>query len=807
MMEKQKWLVSIVMMIVLILPQSVGMAKGYEKAGDVTVIRDQYGVPHLYAKNKQDLYKAYGYVMAKDRLFQLEMFRRGNEGTVSEVFGEEYLAKDEQSRRDGYSDEEIKEMLNDLEDKPRAYIQQFAEGISLYVQEALKNPDEKLSKEFHDYKFLPRKWDATDVVRLYLVSMTYFMDNHQELTNAEILAKLEQTYGEEQAEKMFDDLVWKNDPEAPTSIQAEDEAEEEKEGDKAVQPLSSAVINASKEIEAERDEFVESSEELGLPLKIGSNAMIVGEDKSKTGNALLFSGPQVGFVAPGFLYEVGLHAPGFDMEGSGFIGYPFIMFGANKHIALTATAGYGNVTDIFEEKLHPNDPTQYFYKGEWREMEKRTETFTVRGEDGKPEQVETVFYRTVHGPVISIDEERGVAYSKSWSFRGTEAQSMQAYMKANWAKNLKEFEEAASEYTMSLNWYYADKRGNIAYYHVGKQPVRNEEIDERLPTPGTGEYDWQGFQPFEQNPQAVNPDNGYVVNWNNKPSQEWRNGERSFYWGKDNRVQQFINGMEEREKVDLEDLNEINYTASFAQLRTHYFKPLLIEVLKENQSDNESYPYLIKQLEQWNNLKEDKNKDGLYDAGVAAFFDKWWSITHDELFAQPLGSVSNLTQEITDHRYGATLAYKILAGEETNYPWMSKEEAEQIIINSADQALAELHEEKGTKAENWRMPIDTMTFGETSLIGVQHGYGSDTPIIEMNRGSENHYLEMTPSGPKGFNITPPGQVGFIHKDGTVSEHYEDQVQMFANWEFKPFLFDRKEVREAAVSITDLNVSE
>src|SRR5690606_19171480 len=127
-----------------------------------------------------------------------------------------------------------------------------------------------------------------------------------------------------------------------------DEAEEEKEEDKAVQPLSSAVINASKEIEAERDEFVESSEELGLPLKIGSNAMIVGEDKSKTGNALLFSGPQVGFVALGFLYEVGLHAPGFDMEGSGFIGYPFIMFGANKHIALTATAGYGNVTDIFE---------------------------------------------------------------------------------------------------------------------------------------------------------------------------------------------------------------------------------------------------------------------------------------------------------------------------------------------------------------------------------------------------------------------------------------------------------------------------
>ncbi|KAB7705642.1 hypothetical protein F9802_14030 [Bacillus aerolatus] len=804
-MMKPKWLVSIMMIFVLVLPQNIVFAKEHEKAGKVKIIRDQYGVPHLYAKNKKDLYKAYGYVMAKDRLFQLEMFRRGNEGTVSEIFGEEYLLKDEQTRRDGYSDQEIKKMINDLDAESRQLIEQFAEGITLYVDEAVKNPDKKLSKEFHDYKFSPRKWNATDVVRLYMVSMTYFMDNHQELKNAELLAKLEGTYGKEQAANMFDDLVWKNDLEAPTSIQGEEKPANEKESHSSIQSFSPSVIGASEKIVKEREEFVQSSEELGLPLKIGSNAAIVGSKKSKTGNALLLSGPQVGFVAPGFLYEVGLHSPGFDMEGSGFIGYPFIMFGANNHFALSATAGYGNVTDIFEEKLNPKNSSQYLHKGKWRDMEKRTETFMIREENGKKKKVKKTYYRTVHGPVISVDENNHVAYSKSWSFRGTEAQSIQAYMKANWAKNLKEFEQAASEYTMSLNWYYADKKGDIAYYHVGKYPIRSNKIDERFPTPGTGEYDWKGFQSFEKNPQAVNPENGYVVNWNNKPSKDWTNGEYSFYWGKDNRVQQFINGMEAREKVGLEDLNEINYTASFAQLRTHYFKPLLIKALEQNQSANENYPYLIKQLKDWNNLKEDKNNDGYYDAGVAAFFDEWWKSTHDELFTEPLSEFSDLTKVITDHRYGATLAYKILNGEETNYQW-TEEDTEQLILESADKALAKFHEEKGTEAEKWRTPIHTMTFGGKSLIGVPHGYGSTTPIIEMNRGSENHYIEMTPRGPEGFNVTPPGQIGFIQKDGTVSKHYEDQLRLYANWEFKPFLFDKKAVNEAAVTVSELKVN-
>ncbi|SDI38430.1 penicillin acylase family protein [Alteribacillus bidgolensis] len=771
-------------------------AEKSERVGEVEVIRDEYGVPHLYAKNKEDLYKAYGYVMAKDRLFQLEMFKRGNEGTASEIFGDEYFFRDQQSRRDGYTDAEVKDMIADLEPKTREIIEQFADGITMYIQEALQAPDEKLSKEFHDYNFSPEDWTAVDVVRVYMASMTYFMDSHQELTNAEILKALENEYGKEQAKKMFDDLIWENDPKAPTSIQDSKENAENNGTYSSMQEISSGVISAAEDVGKERKDFVESSEKLGLPLKIGSNAAIVSPDKSATDNAVLFSGPQVGFVAPGFLYEVGLHAPGFDMEGSGFIGYPFIMFGANNFFAFSSTAGYGNVTDIFEEQLNPENPHQYRYNGKWRDMEKRTETFYVQKDNGEKKKVEESFYRTVHGPVVSIDEENNVAYSKSYSFRGTETQSIEAFMKANWAKNIHQFEEAASQFTMSLNWYYADKRGNIGYYHVGKYPKRNDEIDPRFPTPGTGDYEWEGFLPFHENPQVVNPDSGYVVNWNNKPSKNWTNGELSFNWGQDNRVQQFIKGMETRDEVKLEDLNEINYTASFAQLRTHYFKPLLIETLENHEDEQEHYSYLKEELEKWNNLEEDVNKDGEYDAGIATFFNEWWELVHDKIFEDELGHMNELTKEITDHRYGATLAYKVLNEEETNVDWADKD-PEQIILESADQAFDKMQQEKGSTVEDWRSSIRTMTFGEESLIGIPHGLGDETPIISMNRGSENHYIEMKPRAPQGYNVTPPGQIGFVKKDGTLSQHYNDQLELYENWEFKKYLFNRKDIKKAA----------
>ncbi|MEW9671449.1 penicillin acylase family protein [Ammoniphilus sp. 3BR4] len=772
------------------------------KQGTVKVIRDSYGVPHIYAQNLDDLYKAYGYVMAKDRLFQLEMFKRGNEGTAAEVFGERYFERDQKMRRDGYSDAEIKEMIKKMDPFSQKVAQQFAEGISLYVEEALKDPDKLLSKEFHDYKLTPEKWSDVDIIRLWMSSMTVFMDQEQEVKNAGILASLEKQHGKEKAKKLFDDIIYA-DPFAVTTIEWDEFTYGEKKADQKVSQADLRVLAASSALSKDREDFIQASEELSLPLKVGSNALVISPKKSKSGNALLMSGPQVGLTAPGFIYEVGLHSPDFNMQGSGFIGYPFIMFGSSDHHAQTATAGFADMVDIYQEELNPANPYQYKYQGKWVDMEKKTQTFKVKNiETGKVEETKKDFYYTVHGPVVYLDEQNHLAYTKKWVFRGQEAQGWEAYVRTNHAKDLNEWLEAARDFRMSLNWFYADKEGNTAYYHVGQQPVRDERVDWRLPTPGTGEYEWKGWADTKDNPHVINPKSGYIANWNNKPSAGWDNNESTYSWAADNRVQQFKLGVESRDKLDLQDVNDINYHASFVNLRTTKFKPFLIEALEKNVNEDDRFARALELLKGWNNLAEDKDRDKLYDSPAVALFEAWWPILVENVIKDDLGEDYNTLRGIIDHRYGTGLLLRILeedkASAPTQHDWMT-ENRDELILSSLKQALDNLEKEYGLDMAQWNKPIRTVTFGGQSLIGVPHGLGSEKPIIEMNRGSENHFVELKKDGQAGFNLTPPGQIGFVEKDGTVRDHYEDQIEMYENFEYKPILFTDEEVLKDAVS--------
>ncbi|MCM3567418.1 penicillin acylase family protein [Neobacillus mesonae] len=772
----------------------------------VKIVRDQYGVPHIYAKSTKSLYRAYGYTMAQDRLFQMMMFRLSNEGKTASVFGEKYLDLDMRMRRDGYSDQEIKQMITKMDPFSQKVMTYFAEGITQYVKEALKNPDQLLSKEFHDYHVTPETWTDVDVLRLFMSSMTVFMDQEQEVQNAAILEKLKQQFGAEKAKKMFDDIFPVDDPASPTSIMnggITGQAEARENG----KQVSKEVTAAAGKLSKLRQNFEDHSHELGLPLKVGSNAMVVGPKKTKSENAIVYGGPQVGLTAPGFIYEVGLHSPKINIEGSAFVGYPFIMFGATKDIGFTATAGYGNVVDIFSEKINPDNPHQYFYKGKWHDMKKRVETFTVHTKDGKSKSVEKEFYETVHGPVIYLDESTHTAYSKAWAFRGTEAQSWSAYLESNYAQNLNDFEKAARKFTMSLNWHYADKRGNIAYFHVGKIPNRDKRVDDRLPTPGTGEYDWKGFLNPKNNPHIINPESGFVANWNNKPASNWRNGELSFRWTADQRVQQYIDQAKAADNITLKKINDFNYNASLANLRTKWFKPYLLEALQINLPKNPKYAEVYQYLKNWNNLNEDLNKDGNYDSPAVTIFEDWWANVVDTLFKADLGDSYGELKDIIDHGYGCGVCLRTFQGKKAespvHYDWLNGISRDQLILDSLEQTLSQLEKKHGRNMDQWLTKVRMTTFGGSSFIGFPHGLGSDKPIPEMNRGSENHYVEMTKKGPHGFNITPPGQIGFISKDGTVRQHYADQIDMYANWKFKPILFTDKDVKANAESVDTL----
>ncbi|SDH92023.1 penicillin amidase [Alteribacillus persepolensis] len=801
-MKKRKSLLSFVMSVLFILTAVIPHSGQAVSASDssVTIHRDEYGVPHIYANSIDDMYQAYGYVMAQDRLFQLEMFKRANEGTASAVFGEEYLTHDEKMRRDGYSNEEIQQMIEDMDSFAREVLENFAKGIDTYVQEALEDPEEKLSKEFSKYNMQPERWSGVDVLRLYMASMTVFMDQEQELQNAQFLQELTDEFGEEEGKAIFNDVIWLNDSASPTT--SDSEASSGSGTPFGQYTNNNAGEEAGEAVTTARDRFSQTTKELGVPLKVGSNAVVVGSSQSASENPIMFGGPQVGFSAPGFIYEVGLHGPEFDIQGSSFIGYPFIMFGTTEEMSFGATAGYGDVVDIFEETLNPDNPNEYLHNGEWKEFEKQTETFEIKQEDGTIETVQRDYYYSVHGPVIWKDEESGTAYTKSWSFRGTEADSWAAYLNMNWAEDVDEFHEAAKDYTMSLNWFYADNDDNIGYFHTGKIPVRDERIDWRLPTPGTGEYDWKGFRSPEDNPSEINPERGYIANWNNKPAPNWNANERNSRWGVDNRVHKFIDGIEERESLTVKDINDINYEASFANLDEKWFKPFLLNVLSQK-TDDPVYEDIHEELKAWNGLKEDKNNDGYYDKPVANLvLDAWVNQLEERILKDDLQDLQEYAGESS-----SSLLIRILQEEQaalkTEYNWLNGQSVEEIAAESLEEAVTELQEEHGESITDWEMPIETMTFGAESLVGVPHGLGDQEEIISMNRGSENHFVEMTQEGPSGQNVTPPGQIGFINQNGEYSQHYRDQIDLFKSFEYKPMHFYQEDVQEHAVETVEL----
>ena len=782
-----------------------------KEAGIVEIHRDEFGVPHIYAQSSEDLYKAYGYVMAQDRLFQLEMFKRANEGTAAAVFGEEYLAHDEKIRRDGYSDEAVQKMIDEMDPFAKEIIENFASGIDRYVEEALEDPGNKLSKEFDVYNLQPDNWTSVDVLRLYMASMTAFMDQEQEIANANIYAKLLDEHGEEKAQAIFNDMVWLNDPDAPTS--SDSDASIGQGMPFANTKTLDQVALAAETVLAMRADFDTRREELGVPLKVGSNAAIIGSSKSETGDPIMFGGPQVGFTAPGFIYEVGLHSPDLDIQGSSFIGYPFIMFGATDHFSFTATAGYGDVSDIFEEEINPNNPNEYKFNGEWVEFEKRVESFDVKKEDGEIETVTREFYKSVHGPIIFKDDDQQIAYSKKWAFRGTEADSWAAYLRMNYATDQEGFATAARDYTMSLNWFYADKNGDIAYYHVGQIPERDERVDWRFPTPGTGEYEWKGFLDTAENPYEVNPERGFVANWNNKPAPNWNTNEQNYMWGADHRNYQFIDRISQRDKLTMKDVSEVNYEASFVNLKTRWFKPYLLDVLSKKVDQDSEYEEVFSILKDWNNLNEDTDKDGYYDSPGSTIMKAWWDQFFVNVTSEDIGEFYEEMRPFFDHRSGGSgLLSRLVQGNQAalqvENDWLKGRKLEEIAFDSLNQVLVDLKKEYGASMNDWLLPIETMAFGAKSLINVPHGLGEQQPsIIFMNRGSENHFVEMTKNGPIGMNITPPGQVGFINQNGEHSPHYKDQVDMFENFEFKPMLFEKEKVLENAVESFKINFQE
>lgn len=799
-------LVSLFLAVSISLPTVAGAKSGDEPKHhkSVVIYRDNYGVPHIYAKDTYGLFYGYGYSIATDRLFQMEMAKRTVLGTVAEVLGAAYVTFDK-GVRSNYSPAAIQQQYDALDQEYKDIFEGYAAGINARIAEVLADQGNLLPKEFTDYGFFPTQWKAFDVVMIFVGTMcNRFSDSSPGLSNLTLLNNLRLIHTPDDALKIFNQLQWINDPGAPTTIPARTKTSSKKDYKQTARYDFNYQNYIPQLATAETDR---APQEKGLLSSIGlgilaeppptSNVWLLGKKKTYDGGSILQNGPQFGWWNPGYVYEIGLHGAGFDIVGNSPFGYPAILFGHNKHIAWGSTAGGGALVDIYEEQLNSNNPYQYLFNGQYLDMDKRTDTIYIKG--GTTTTVDV--YRTVHGFVISFDIPNGKAYSKKRSWEGHELESLIGWIESTRAENFHQWRHGASKMAITINWYYADREGNIGYIHNGKYPLRQKSHDFRLPASGTGNMEWLWILPFDQNPQVYNPEQGYLTNWNNKPRSDWIGSS----WGSADRVHVIIDELEAKHKFTKEKAWDINKRISFIDLNIAYFLPFLEKAVQVFPATPEEIT-AVQMLKDWDGYRKINPQDpALYADPAQTIFQKWLGVMLEKTLKDDLGASWGGSFQATGYpaapptgstniQQGTRVLYHALLGDKStipnNYDLFNGANPMAVVLSALTDTITALTSQYGTDMSKWLLPAVQQEFFPTNFTGVpQAGAGEVLFLpISMNRGTENHLIVLKPRGIEGEDVCPPGQSGFMAPNGSTAAHYSDQMDLYKNFQLKPMLF-------------------
>jgi penicillin amidase len=794
---------------------------------DVRIVRDEYGVPHVYADDLGALFFGFGHAVAQDRLFQLEMTRRSAWGTVAEVLGPEFVKFDTDQRRLGYTLAQVQGQMAGLAPEYRTMLAAYADGINDVIA-SIERGQAKLPPEFDRAGFRPPRWTGADVAQIFIAFMaTRYSDGGtgNETRSAAWLEALTSQFGPEKGRSMFDDLYPKIEhPGTVTTIPREEKWRERalpsRRGSTATptakpeapRPLSAVVppgiAEAAARMDATEEAQIADLERLGVPVKLGSYSWIIGPSRTLNGSTILLGGPQMGFYSPGYLHEVGLHGAGFDVVGSTPIGHLPILFGHNASAAWSATSGGGDLVDLFVEKLDAKDPTRYQFKGESRALEVRQEVIKVKG----AADVKETFYRSVHGPVQQMDAKNGVAYSKGRGFANLELESMAGWIDKTRAETYEAFVAAARRNKLSITWLYADRKGNIGVAICGRHPVRHPDQDSRFPTPGTGEREWTGFLAPEDVPHAANPARGFFVNWNNHPAAGW--GNAGGFTGPAQRSQLIIDFFERHPVITVDDVRESVRLAAFADGSVPFFRPLLTDAIRLLAGEDKDLQPVADILVNWDGVWRDGDGDGSYDNPGVLIFDSWYRQLLSDVYTD--ASVGPVVSKFMQYRkgqafglqFGANVLLNILQGKRSPVPmkvdYLGGRTPEEVMVGALRKTVAELRGTHGPDPAKWLFKVARYDFGTTNYLDVPQGYTELPKIPSMRRGSENHIVVLSPAGVRGVNVVSPGESGVAPAPGAPSPHFADQVGLLLDFEYKPMRFSAPDVEAHAESIERLS---
>jgi penicillin G amidase len=827
------------------------VGSGSEQA---VIVRDKYGVPSIYARSMAGVWFGAGYAQAQERLVQLELTRRTVEGTLSGIFGSSELSQDEDVRTFFYTQDELSQQVAALPPSTQRALTSYTDGINAYEKVAYAtSASEKKLVPYEMWAlgkllgmsgpYRPAPWRPLDTVAVgdYL-AREFGGGGGSELSNLSFLRYLEAEFKSKDvphavkdAIAVFNDALWIDDPTAPTTVPGgRPPAPGPGNSNPATEATLAALTDVSQKDLARATASLKNDKRLilrtGISLKVlshgGSDAFVVAPSRSKDHHALLWGAPQEGFSNPSVDGEEYLHGPGYDAGGMYITGEPFILIGRNADIAWTTTSEELVDQRIYMENVNfKTNPPTYLFDGKYIKMQAILEKIPVAGST----PVAFTVYRTEDGPVFSTDPSSGIAFSLRIASFGVETGTLAGFAGLGGDTDLAQFVHSMSLITTMHNFLYADEKGNIAYFGDGLIPIQPSfsKVDPRLPALGNGTEQWLGYVPFDKLPHSVNPKQGFLDNWNTKPSQQFYYQQNSGdeYWGTIFRSERIAQLLEASTKVTIPYLEMIERSIGTIDNEDNtrpaapYFIPYVVAAYKQLRlkdspiTNPKTHPDLgpaIERLASWNDYATIGSPAMSIFMNFLEAFER--NVFEGGTFPNEkyTGAVDMNNASLGMGTYGGlsnfgtyNFLYHILHGTRGLVPcgtlcytgnYFAGNE-DQLLVESVNDAITILSgtgTQLGQDVPGFGTPviakwgyhpaIDTNWNDLDPLAaGVKAHCGSSA---SQNRSTYMQAIDLNQQM-VGFNELPPGQSGFISASGVPSPYMCDQVGLFNSFRYKP----------------------
>jgi penicillin amidase len=734
----------------------------------VEVLRDKFGVPHVFATDQHDLFFAQGYVTAQDRLWQMDIYRRAAEGRLAEVLGEPALESDRFMRTLGLGRAALLD-ASVISDEARGFVEAYMEGVNKFLQQH----GDSLPVEFTILGYRPEPWTVLDTLAIAKLQLYDAAGNYtQELLRASIAARL----GPEVLATLL--------PDASTNAVVDD-------------GRAWALVSPEMSPGLAGDGPSALASVLGgAGQGLGSNCWALNGSHTASGKPLLAGDPHLPVRNPSIWYEVALDAGDLHLIGFSIPGVLGVVIGHNDRIAWSFTYALADTQDLFVERQDPVDLRRYEYEGR---MEKATFTREVIKVKGRVDPVLIDVAITRHGPILTpVLKEQKAQLALRWSaLDGTN--TIEAVLGMGRARSFSEFRAAAALFVgATLSACYADVDGHIGYLLVGRLPDRKAG-DGRLPVPGwSGDYEWRGLLSADENPFLLDPPGGLVVNANNRPVDratetgwegEWDPGFRYAY------LRAALTGMTGADVARFRSLQ-----ADVTSLPVQRFRATIL-------SAHAASPLAV----QAQSLVRDWDGVLGVDSAAAAVYESWLVHMCERTFRDKLGPTL-YEQYLTDGRPTFALYDLIGTPSSTWFADLASGDAgdrDAIAAAALEDAMRDLTTRLGPVASSWRWgdlhtvsfehplsaakPLDLiLTIGPVRRPGDGYSpnngaYSLLQPFSVHSHASERQIVDLADVD-ASLSITPTGESGQPY-----SPHWGDQTQMWANGEYKPMALSRERI--------------